>query len=143
MHADEFKFVIGNMIDRAKAVLLEKNEGYNTNEDKLEGFKKSAALQKTTLRKALGGMMVKHTVSIYDLIESPEHTPMAVWDEKITDHINYLLLLKAVVSEEGLEYNTSDAALAELREKLSSDDYADTTTYENLTQKQVLNDLGV
>jgi hypothetical protein len=51
------------------------------------------------MTQALGGMMAKHTISIYDMIDTGNDYPMALWDEKITDHLNYLLLLKAVVSE--------------------------------------------
>ena len=46
---------------------------------------------------ALGGMMVKHTTSVYDMIASGKEYPLSLWNEKITDHINYLLLLKTTV----------------------------------------------
>lgn len=49
--------------------------------------------------------MAKHTVSIYDMARSEETFPLEKWDEKITDHINYLILLRAVVVEE----NEADA----------------------------------
>jgi len=44
-------------------------------------------------------MMAKHTVSIYDMCGSGEIYDIAKWDEKITDHINYLLLLRALVED--------------------------------------------
>ena len=53
--------------------------------------------------RALGGMMAKHTVSVYDLIERHERGETispAMWDEKIGDSINYLLLLTAAIEEE-------------------------------------------
>ena len=53
--------------------------------------------------KALGGMMVKHTVSVYDLIhdhESGADIPVELWAEKITDSINYLFLLWALLNEQ-------------------------------------------
>ena len=46
--------------------------------------------------------MCKHTVSIYDLINDAEigkDIPLEMWDEKIGDSINYLLLLNALVRE--------------------------------------------
>lgn len=52
--------------------------------------------------KALGGMMVKHTVSLYDLINDTEaglDVPMELWQEKITDSINYLYLLWALLKD--------------------------------------------
>ena len=47
-------------------------------------------------------MMSKHTVSVYDMIrglESGEEYPLDMWDEKIGNSINYLLLLAALVRE--------------------------------------------
>ena len=50
---------------------------------------------------ALAGMMSKHVVSLYDMCYSTLlHFDMGQWDEKITDCINYLILLKALVKEE-------------------------------------------
>jgi hypothetical protein len=57
-------------------------------------------MQGTTPKQALAGQMCKHTVSIYAMIEGDADIPMEKWEEKITDHINYLLLLKAVIEEE-------------------------------------------
>ena len=65
----------------------------------------AAGLQGCLPREALGGMMAKHTVSVYDMINSCDTFPIALWDEKITDHINYLLLLKAIVVEEAAPIN--------------------------------------
>lgn len=51
---------------------------------------------------ALGGMMAKHTVSVYDLIRMEEagaKVKKELWMEKIIDHINYLILLWAMVRE--------------------------------------------
>ncbi len=48
-------------------------------------------------------MMAKHTVSIYDMCRSPEDISVDVWSEKITAHINYLILLRAIVQEEERE----------------------------------------
>lgn len=59
-------------------------------------------MQKCTPVKALGGMMSKHTVSVYDLIEDYEQDKVIskeIWAEKIGDSINYLLLLTALLEE--------------------------------------------
>ena len=47
--------------------------------------------------------MAKHTVSVYDMIrglEEGKSYPLELWDEKIGDSINYLLLLAAAVRED-------------------------------------------
>ena len=46
--------------------------------------------------------MAKHTVSVYDMLrglEEGKSYPLELWDEKIGDSINYLLLLAAAVRE--------------------------------------------
>ena len=101
MYQNDFNIVIEQQIDRSRDMLINKNAHYNAGDDKLASFKRAAAAKETTSQNALAGMMVKHTTSVYDLcnIEDVTETPLAVWNEKITDHINYLLLLRAVVEE--------------------------------------------
>ncbi|MDD3921398.1 MAG: hypothetical protein PHO41_09535 [Eubacteriales bacterium] len=69
--------------------------------DRLCGFKSAAVLQGCTPEQALAGMLAKHIVSIYDMCAAPRlcYAP-EVWTEKITDSINYLVLLKALVVED-------------------------------------------
>ena len=68
--------------------------------DTLGAFKAAAALQHTTPQRALAGMLAKHIVSLYDMCFAEEVVyPMDTWDEKITDSLNYLFLLKAIVKE--------------------------------------------
>ena len=68
--------------------------------DRLGAFKAAAALQHTTPERALAGMLAKHIVSLYDMCFA-ENTcfDMSTWDEKITESLNYLFLLKAIVKE--------------------------------------------
>lgn len=101
MYDKEFNEVISEQIKISQDLLLSKNSAYNPGTDKLHNFKVAANLQGISTKKALAGMMAKHTTSIYDLCSSDEETiDMDVWVEKITDHINYLLLLKAVLVDE-------------------------------------------
>lgn len=68
--------------------------------DRLGAFKAAAALQRTTPERALAGMLAKHIVSLYDMCFADDiFYEEKVWDEKITDSLNYLFLLKAVVKE--------------------------------------------
>ena len=87
-------------IERAKSVLLEKKVEYAT-EDHFHNFRVAAELQGKPVKEALAGMMCKHTVSVYDMCCSGKTYPMETWDEKITDHINYLLILRALIDMEG------------------------------------------
>lgn len=87
-------------------VMCKKSDEYATDNDKLHNFKVAASLQGCSDIKALGGMMCKHTVSIYDLIndfEAGKDISIDLWNEKIGDSINYLLLLNAMVIEHELD----------------------------------------
>lgn len=130
MDHETFKTIIAQMQKDSIATLLQKNAGYS-NADPLHNFHQAAKLKGETTLKAIGGMMAKHTVSIYDLINkaSEEYVPEEVWFEKIQDHMNYLLFLWAAVEETEIDRNSlvvkaekpdlnSDEALKELRMKL-------------------------
>jgi hypothetical protein len=103
MYAAQFEDVVMTQFERSKATLLSKAAEYAIDTDRLHNFRVAAELQGETPRQALAGMMAKHTVSVYDMAKSTETFPMAQWDEKITDHINYLLLLRAIVQDEDSE----------------------------------------
>jgi hypothetical protein len=45
-------------------------------------------------------MLAKHVVSVYDMCMSDGKFGIEKWTEKVTDSINYLLLLMAAVWEE-------------------------------------------
>lgn len=117
MDSTVFNAVVDTQLDRSRALLTKKSTAYNTDGDRLVAFKVAATTQGITPKQALAGMMVKHTGSIYKMIHEDTTQPISVWEEKIMDHINYLLNLRAIVAEEQ-ETLSSDEALAALREKL-------------------------
>lgn len=79
--------------------LKAKAQEYATDGDRLHNFKAAAAVQGITPMQAIGGMMAKHTVSVYDMIGTDADYPIELWEEKIKDNINYLFLLWAMVQE--------------------------------------------
>ena len=99
MNTTTFERLFEEQVNRSRSVLVSKAKEYAT-EDRLHNFKVAAALEGKTQEQALAGMMVKHTVSVYDMAESGLAYPIELWQEKITDHINYLFLLNAIVREE-------------------------------------------
>lgn len=108
MKSSEFDAIVTQQIDKSYDILSEKADEYAT-EDRLHNFRVAAKLQGTTMRHALAGMMAKHTTSVYDMIQDPiSYHHRYKWDEKITDHINYLLILQAVLYEERSEDDGSD-----------------------------------
>ncbi len=68
--------------------------------DRLGHFKKAATLMNTTPKAALLGMFSKHIISVSDMCMDDQPQPVEKWNEKITDSINYLLILRALVEEE-------------------------------------------
>ena len=57
----------------------------------------------STPKAALFGMFSKHLISLSDMCMNKRKHPKEVWSEKITDSINYLLILAAIVEEESIE----------------------------------------
>lgn len=100
MDAAVFNKIIEEQLALCSRILVRKASEYAPGNDRLYNFKEAAALQNITQAQALAGMMAKHVVSIFDMIHQAEDFSMERWDEKLTDNINYLLLLKAVVTEE-------------------------------------------
>ena len=102
MDNHDFEEYIKEALDRAMATLFAKSDAYNDPDgDRLRNFKVAAELQHTTPIKALAGMMAKHTVSVYDLIDKSDKDIIewVDWYEKIGDSINYLLLLYTLIHE--------------------------------------------
>lgn len=101
MDTRTFSDIVGAQIEQFERTLIDKADEYAT-EDRLHNFKVAAELQEENATQALGGMMAKHTVSVYNMINSGEAFTKAMWEEKIGDHLAYLLILRATIVEDGL-----------------------------------------
>ena len=99
MTGEDFQEILTDVVAKVYDVLGSKANEYATDDDRLFNFKTAARLQNIGIPQALGGMMAKHTVSVYDMIETGTEYPIEKWDEKIIDHINYLILLRACLVE--------------------------------------------
>ena len=107
MNNSDFNQVVSDTFKMCENTLYRKGSEYSDIETKVEAdrlsqFKLAAMQQGIYPTMALGGMMIKHTTSIYDMLRrsKDESFPLTQWNEKIIDHINYLLLLKALIVEE-------------------------------------------
>lgn len=112
MQEERFNQIIEAQVDMALALFQKKNDAYSGTQavDRLAGVKDVAAIRGVSKLEAISGMMAKHTMSIYNMMKSDQTYPLAVWNEKISDHINYLLLAAASIHEDRDEL--SDANLA-------------------------------
>lgn len=108
MNDYEFEAIFKQQIKLCEETLLKKGVEYSKEYDRLHNFKVAACLQNELPRQALGGMLAKHVVSIFDLINTPNLAQMSVWEEKIGDSLNYLFLLKAIIVEEQKEKNVKE-----------------------------------
>lgn len=102
MNSKRYNKIINDRLVKCTQLLCAKSDEYAT-DDKLHNFKVAATLQGCTPITALAGMMCKHTVSVYDLIRDNEEgkkIPKELWEEKIGDSINYLLILTALIEEQ-------------------------------------------
>ena len=126
MTSAKFNKVVEEQINRCKDILCVKAEEYAGNDDRLHNFKCAAGLQNCDPKEALLGMMTKHTVSISDMCRDGKSYDMDIWNEKITDAMNYLLLLKGLVVEEirdkEAEYEQRRKALYEAEVKALEND---------------------
>lgn len=100
--AKEFNSVFGEQVVLCSNTLQRKSKEYTgDNVDRLSAFKTASALQSCSPQQALAGMLAKHIVSLYDMCFSEGMSySLDTWNEKITDSLNYLFLLKAIVKEE-------------------------------------------
>ena len=98
MKYNDFDNLLELQFETCKAVLNRKAKEYapNIEGDRLEAFKRAAAMLHKTPIQALVGQMSKHTISLFEMAER-ECDDMDLWNEKIGDSINYLFLLKGLL----------------------------------------------
>lgn len=101
MTTPEFNKVVESQLDRIRNVLVKKATEYNLDSDRLSVFKHAAALSEETPEQALYGFMLKHIISVTDMINSKEAYSEELWNEKITDICNYLILLQGLLRDTG------------------------------------------
>lgn len=115
MEHEKFIKLLDKTIEDIRNVLNKKNAEYSSGKDKLHNFKRAAKMLQCSPEKALIGMLTKHIISILDIVDEidfncGEHSnalpsfdkPMEYIEkvnEKITDALNYLILLKALIYE--------------------------------------------
>lgn len=99
MNLNEFNTVVNAQILRCRETLYRKGHEYVFGDDRLEHFKAAAGDQNITPEEALWGMLAKHLTSLRGMCHNGSRS-IDLWNEKITDSINYLFLLRALVEEE-------------------------------------------
>lgn len=108
MKYEDYREAIQETFRMCEEVLVQKHAEYSSTYSPFHNFCAAGEIIGESPFKALEGMMVKHTVSVYDMLKEPYLYPMSKWDEKIIDHINYLAILRAMlidaqITSEGIE----------------------------------------
>lgn len=101
MNSQEFNEVVKQTEQLIEQTLIRKQDEYNLDEDRLGFFKHNAEFLDKTPEEALWAMASKHFISLTDMINSKKQFSEEVFNEKIIDAINYLILLKGLVSDTG------------------------------------------
>ena len=101
MTTPDFNKVVEDQLDRIRNVLVKKAAEYNLDDDRLSVFKHAAALSEETPEQALYGFMLKHIISMTDMINSKQSYTKELWDEKLTDICNYIILLQGLLIDTG------------------------------------------
>lgn len=103
MNHKDFNKHVEDQLLIIRDTLIKKGEEYNQDADRLEFFKKSAALLDGTPEQALYGFLLKHIVSITEMVTSGKEFPYALYEEKCGDIINYMILLLAIEKEKSIK----------------------------------------
>ena len=95
-----FNEIVSDQMAHCREVLKVKGDEYVFGTDRLEHFKSSGATQGISPEQALWGMVAKHLVSLSYMCQAENNFNDKVWREKITDTMNYMILLRALILED-------------------------------------------
>ena len=102
MKIAHFNQIVEEQMQKCKDTLIVKAAEYST-EDRLHNFMVASEFMGVSPEQVCLGFLSKHLVSISDMcMQSSQggHYTELLWDEKIGDSINYLLLLSAIIRRE-------------------------------------------
>lgn len=101
-HLSIEEIIINNRLEKTKELLLIKGKEYVRNEDRLHNFRRASEMERKSMPRVLHGMLQKHLVSYYDMLDDIDSGKMPrkdLVDEKIGDIVVYFLLQEAVIKE--------------------------------------------
>ena len=102
MTHEKFNKVVDEMLDTCRKTLVKKQDEYNLDADRLSFFKEGNELTRLSPERTLYMFMYKHIKSLADMIASEHAYSKEMWEEKIKDNINYLLLLRALLEDDDM-----------------------------------------
>ena len=108
MNTKTFKALMEHRLEHCEKLLISKGKEYNEEDDRFKSFRMAGLEQGCSSVRALDGMWSKHRVSIQQEIRKmeadPTYIPSDTWiKEKLTDNINYTVLLEGLIRERKTE----------------------------------------
>ena len=103
MTREEFSKRVEKRIDLVRQTLLTKHKEYAKDDNVFRNFDEAAGgfSLHSTSAEVLWSYMTKHLVSIKDIVADNKPVDASVVSEKIGDVINYLILLEAMLNQQG------------------------------------------
>jgi len=102
MNVDVFNKIVERRFEECKKTLVIKAKEYVRGDDRLSNFKDEAAMLRCSYAFACLSKLSKHVTSVVDLVKDEDNGlshSKSLWDEKIGDCVNYLILLEAIAEE--------------------------------------------
>jgi len=103
MKAKEFYELMIKQCEMCAGMLAGKAGLYAHGGDRLSNFKDGAGFNGEVPEKTAWGMVIKHIIALKDYINTLNNQkalyPKAEWIEKITDIINYMIIIRALLEE--------------------------------------------
>lgn len=100
MEEKRFYKLVDERLSKITSTLASKGNEYSTPGNKLHNFDRGANITGQTREIVLLGFLLKHQISILDIIDKIEVGVLPtrkLLDEKLTDIINYYILLEASI----------------------------------------------
>lgn len=101
-----FDAILAERLAKTRTVLASKGDQYDAPGDRLRNFKDAAALTGESPAQVCIGFMAKHLVGLFDVVNRQargDHSRDHLLDERVTDAVNYLVLLEALVADGATE----------------------------------------
>lgn len=102
MKTQDFNNIVDEFLNKTRTTLVKKQDEYNLEVDRLGFFKRAAVMANTSPEYVLYCFLLKHLVSLSDMTTSRKKFPKELWDEKLGDIINYLLLLRGLLEDDNM-----------------------------------------
>lgn len=106
MKNERFNELVKEHVEDMIKTLASKGEEYAREGDRLSNFKRAGEIKRCTPEQALLGIWSKHLVSLLDMIEDIDRGkewPLYMWQEKIRDNRNYMVLLHGLIIDRKIE----------------------------------------